>query len=178
MQLGWVSVQWRQLGDARFVVHAACVICQRVQKSFPRCRRLVRRLFRRIQSMLSSQLNPWLTPLLHMIEFYPHCVHKELLRKKKKSMWSKRIQQQPLFIERSLYALANIAVALRFLEYGYAFGRAAAVTLRHASDGGNLAVSFIQVPAEFLSTRAKALQSASCWLWLNNIFITGAFAFT
>lgn len=118
MQLGWVSVQWRQLGDARFVVHAACVICQRVQKSFPRCRRLVRRLFRRIQSMLSSQLNPWLTPLLHMIEFYPHCVHKELLRKKK--TWSKRIQQQPLFMERSLYALANIAVALRFLEYGYA----------------------------------------------------------
>lgn len=73
-------------------------------------------------------------------------------------------------------ALANIAVGLWFFAYGHAFGRAAAVTLRRACDGGNLSVSFIQVPAEFLSTRTGAVESGSCWLWLFNCFITGALA--
>lgn len=86
---------------------------------------------RRIPSMLSSQLNPWLMPLLHMIEFHPHCVRTELLRKRACD------QREPSLnvLRRSLSgkipsALANIAVGLRFFAYGYAFGRAAAVTLR------------------------------------------------
>lgn len=153
MHLAWVSVQWCQLSDATFVVHAVCVMCQCLPKITSKMLRL--------QSMLSSQLNPWLTPLLHMIEFYPHCVHQELLRKKACD------QRKRSLSGKIPYALANIAVALRFFVYSYAFGRAAAVTLRHACDRGNLAVSFIQVPAEFLSTRTKALQSASCWLWLH-----------
>lgn len=152
-RLAWVSVRWRRFCDATFVVHAVCVMCRCLPKTISKMPRL--------QSVLSSQLNPWLTPLLHMIEFYPHCVHQELLRKKACD------QRERSLSGKIPYALANIAVALWFSVYGCAFGRAAAVTLRHACDGGNLAVSFIQVPAEFLSTRTKALQSASCWLWLH-----------